>query len=292
MIFMHMSFKRIDIHAHANFAAYNEDRDAVVERALAAGTAMINVGTQVDTSQAAVTLAEKYDTGVYAIVGLHPVHTSAAHHDLAELGPDGTADQKGFTSHGESFDPAAYRVFMAHPKVVAIGECGLDYYHAEPALIAKQREAFLGQIALANEFKKPLMLHVRTSDTAATSAYRDAVEILKAHAQVKGNSHFFAGTTEEAKLFLDMGYTMSFTGVITFARQYAELVDYVPLDMMHGETDCPYVTPVPHRGQRNEPAHVAYVYEKIAQIKKVPVEQVERQLTANAERLFGIEFTR
>jgi len=128
-------------------------------------------------------------------------------------------------------------------------------------------------------------------NSATGTAYKDAVEILKAHAKVRGNSHFFAGTTEEAKLFLDLGYTMSFTGVVTFARQYAELIEYIPLDMMHGETDCPYVTPVPHRGERNEPAHVKFVYEKIAEIKKVPVEQVEKQLTANAEKLFGISLS-
>jgi TatD DNase family protein len=284
-----MSFQRIDIHAHTNFAAYGEDRDAVIRRALDTGTAIINVGTQVDTSRSAVALAEAYDTGVYAIVGLHPVHTSASYHDADELGPDGSTSQKGFTSHGEEFDPAAYREFLRHPKVVAIGECGLDYFHSEPALIARQREAFLGQIALANEAGKPLMLHVRNSNGG--SAYRDAVEMLRAHATVKGNSHFFAGTIEEAKLFLDLGYTMSFTGVITFARQYAELVEYVPLDMMHAETDCPYVTPVPHRGTRNEPAHVSYVYEKIAQVKKLSVADVESQLVKNAERMFGILLT-
>jgi TatD DNase family protein len=250
-------FRRIDIHAHVTFDAYDADRDAVVRRALDAGTAMINVGTEVATSRAAVELAEKYPEGVYAIVGLHP-------------------------THDEVFDPAPYRAWLSHPKVVGIGECGLDYFRSEGPSREKQKETFLAAIALANEFNKPLMLHIR-------DAYADALEILRKHAKVKGNVHFFAGTIEEAKGFLDLGFTISFTGVVTFAKQYIELVEYVPLDMMQAETDCPFVSPVPHRGERNEPAHVSYVYEKIARIKKLPVEEVERVLLDNARRMWKIE---
>lgn len=287
-----MQFRRIDVHAHANFAAYADDRGEVMRRALEGGTAVINVGTQADTSRSAVELARKYDRGAYAIIGLHPVHTSASFHDEEELGPNGTTAPAGFTSREESFDPAEYRSLLADPKVVGIGECGLDYYHHDPKEAEKQKAAFVAQIELANEFKKPLMLHVRPGkDAAGPNAYDDALEILRTHAQVKGNSHFFAGTIEQARKFLDLGCTMSFTGVITFAKQYVELVEYVPLDMMHAETDCPFVTPVPHRGGRNEPSYVAFVYEKIARIKKISVEEVERQLMENAKRMFGVDLS-
>ena len=260
-----MQFRRIDVHAHVNFDEYAADRAEVMSRALQSGTAMINVGTNAATSTSAVELARQYDGGVYAIIGQHPVDTDVV------------------------FDPAAYRTLLADPKVVGIGECGLDYFHCEPAQAAKQKDVFISQIELANEFKKPLMLHVRTgADAAGPNAYEDAIEILKTHAKVPGNSHFFAGTIEQARKFLDMGCTMSFTGVITFAKQYIELVEYVPLDMMHAETDCPFVSPVPHRGERNEPAHVSFVYEKIARIKNIPVEEVERQLMENAKRMFGL----
>ena len=273
-----MPFRRIDIHAHLNFAAYEADRDEVVARSLDSGTAFINVGTQRDTSKASVDVASKYDKGVYAIVGLHPVHTSASFHDKEELGEGG----QEFSSRGEEFNPVVYREFLKHPKVVGIGECGLDYYRSEPAAAEKQKRAFLSQIELANESGKPLMLHIR-------EAYRDALDILEAHSRVAGDVHFFAGTTSEARAFLDLGYTLSFTGVITFARQYEELVEYIPLDMIQAETDCPFVSPVPNRGKRNEPSFVSHTIEKIAQIKKLPLAVVEDALLANAKRIFGID---
>ncbi|MDE2038056.1 MAG: TatD family hydrolase [Patescibacteria group bacterium] len=272
-----MDIKRIDIHSHLNFSAFDADRDAVARRALDAGTAFITVGTQLDTSRKAIELAEAYPEGAYAIVGLHPIHTSASFHDAAELGEGGME----FSSRGERFDPAPYRELLKHPKAVGVGEVGLDHYRLEGDTRALQREAFEAQIDLANEAGKPLMLHIR-------EAYEDALAVLKDRARVKGNVHFFAGTTEQARRFLDLGFTLSFTGVITFARQYAELVEYVPLDMMHAETDCPFVAPVPHRGARNEPAFVSFVTEKIAALKKLPVADVEKALVANAHRLFGI----
>ena len=272
-----MPFRRIDIHAHLNFAAFDADREATAKRALRAGTAFINVGTQIDTSGKALELAEEYPEGAYAIVGLHPIHTSASFHDEKELGKGGG----GFTSRGETFDPVVYRELLKHPKVVGVGECGLDYHRLPADSIAKQKEAFIAQIALANESGKPLMLHIR-------EAYGDALYILAAHAKVKGDSHFFAGTIEEARRFLDLGFTLSFTGAITFAKQYAELVEYVPLDMIQAETDCPFVAPVPHRGERNEPAYVSEVVDKIARIKKLPLEEVEKALLENARRVWGV----
>ncbi len=274
----------IDVHAHVNFEAFAVDRDEVVKRALDNSTWMINVGTQVNTSKAAIELAEKYEKGVYAIVGLHPVHTDKSYHDKNELGEGG----QEFTSRGEQFDLTIYRKMLAHPKVLGIGECGLDYFRLkieDERLKEEQEKVFRKQIELAIEFGKPLMLHIR-------NAYKEAVSILKSFifqlSTAPGNVHFFAGTWEEAKLFLDLGFTLSFTGVVTFARSYDEVIRNVPLDRILSETDCPYVTPVPHRGKRNEPLFVQEVVKKIAEIKEIEIEAVKKQIVKNATKLFSI----
>lgn len=267
----------IDIHSHVNFAAYDVDRDEVVNRALESNTWHINVGTQKDTSLSAVQLAHKYDKGVYAIVGLHPVHTTKSYHDIKEL--DETL--KGFVTRGEEFNHDEYKKLLEDPKVVALGECGLDYFRLEVETKEKQIKAFEEQIALANEIGKPLMLHIR-------NAYKDALTILKQSAKVKGNVHFFAGSWEEAKGFLDLGFTLSFTGVITFARDYDEVVKNTPLDMIMSETDAPYVTPMPYRGKRNEPVYVKEIVKKIAEIKGEDLEKVKKQIVHNAIRVFNL----
>lgn len=289
--------KYIDIHSHVNFSAFDADREEVIKRALENDTWVINVGTQIDTSRSAVELAGKYDEGVYAIVGLHPIHTSASYHDEKELGEGG----KEFTSRGETIDKDAYRELLKNPKVVGIGECGLDYYRLDYDSLERQKEMFIAQIELANEFGKPLMLHIRNGSTGASTelsrmsspqvtlnAYQDSLEILKKYAKVKGDVHFFAGTVEDAKAFLDFGFTLSFTGVITFTHDYDEVIKNTPLDMIMSETDAPYVTPVPHRGKRNEPVHVREVAKRIAEVKGVPEEEVKRAIFNNAKRVFGI----
>src|SRR3989344_4690627 len=159
--------KYIDIHSHVNFKAFDDDRNEVIKRALDNDTWVINVGTQVDTSRKAVEMAHQYEEGVYAIIGLHPIHTGASFHDVQELGPafakatDGQGKEEGFTSRGEVFSKEIYEKLLADPKTVAIGECGLDYYRLDEDSIAKQKEAFIAQIELANEYDKPLMLHIR-----------------------------------------------------------------------------------------------------------------------------------
>jgi TatD DNase family protein len=219
---------------------------------------------------------------VYAIAGLHPVHTSRSYHDPKEF----TDMEKGFTSRGEVFDVALYTKLAADPKVVAIGECGLDYVRLEEGTKELQKKALIEQIELANEIGKPLMLHVRSGES--DNAYQDAYDILRSHAKVLGNVHFFAGTYEEAKMFWDIGYTTSFTGVITFARDYDEIIKNAPLSMLHAETDAPYVTPVPHRGKRNEPLFVIEVVKKIAEIRGEDEDGVRLALRENARRMFGI----
>jgi len=276
-----------DIHTHVNFTAFDADRDATIKRALDAGVYMINVGTQKDTSAKAVEMANKYEQGVYAAVAIHPVHTGKSYHDEKELGEGG----KAFTSRGEVFDAEYYRKLASDKKVVAIGECGLDYYHMEHGAwnmeqTEKQKEIFRKHIELAIEVNKPLMLHVRSG--GGRSAYLDALAILKEYPKAKGDFHFFAGSLEEARAILDAGFYLSFTGVITFARDYDEVIKKAPLERIMAETDAPYVAPAPFRGKRNEPIHVREVVKAIAGIRGEPVGQVREQLFKNAQKLFGI----
>jgi TatD DNase family protein len=269
-------FRYFDAHTHVNFVAFKDDTDAAMNRARDADVGMNIVGTQFDTSRAAVTLAEQYDNA-WATIGLHPIHTGKSYHDEKELGEGG----KAFTSRGELFDSAAYEKLAASPKVIAIGECGLDYFRLEEHTKKVQEGAFVQQIELANKLGKPLMLHIR-------NAYDDALEILKAHAKVKGDTHFFAGNWDVAKKFLDFGFTLSFTGVLTFTHDYDEVVKNAPLDMLLSETDAPYVSPIPYRGKRNEPAYVTEVVKAIARIRNDDEEKVTEALRANARRVFGV----
>ena len=189
---------------------------------------------------------------------------------------------------------------MKDPKVLGIGECGLDYYRCDPESIEKQKKALIAQIELANEFGKPIMLHIRNNSKSIPSsplqgegrgevnAYFDALEILKEHCKVKGDVHFFAGNWAEAKAFLDFGFTLSFTGVITFTHDYDEVIKNTPLDMIMTETDSPYVTPTPHRGKRNEPVYVKEVVKRIAKIKNLPEQEVATAIVANTKRVFAI----
>lgn len=278
--------KYIDVHSHLQFVAYDDDREEAYRRAREEGVALITVGTQKDTSIQAVTFAREHE-GVYATVGLHPIHTSKSFHDTQELGPSfakasaGKGTEEGFTSRGERFDSAVYREMAKDPKVVAIGECGLDYYRLTEETKALQVEALEAQIALSREVGKPLMLHIR-------NAYEDALDVLKAYPDARGNVHFFAGNWDMASRFLERGFTLSFTGVITFTHDYDEVVRNIPLSMILTETDAPYITPVPHRGKRNEPLHVREVVKKIAEIRGIAQEEVREATVANAMRVFGL----
>jgi TatD DNase family protein len=270
-----------DIHSHLNFAAYDADRAEAVQRMNEANVGTITVGTQFETSKSAIELAEQHEN-IYATVGLHPIHTGPSHHDESELGGNG----KAFTSKGEIPDMSSYKELATHSKVVAIGEVGLDYFHHDENTAELQVTTFNSMIDLANEVKKPLMLHLRNG--SGRSAYVDAFEILKNRSKVTGNLHFFAGSIDEAKPFLDLGYTFSFTGVVTFARQYAEIIKYLPLDRIMSETDAPYVSPIPYRGKRNEPAYVVEVVKKLAEIKGIEVEEMAEVIRENVKRTFGI----
>ncbi|MFA6177832.1 MAG: TatD family hydrolase [Candidatus Paceibacterota bacterium] len=278
-----MTPKYIDIHSHVNFKVFKEDGEAVIRRALDNDTWMINVGSQFSTSKRAIEIAHKYLEGVYAIVGLHPIHLEESYHDDEEVGGE------GFMTRVEEFNKDAYRELLKDPKVVAIGECGLDYFHCSSEAIEKQKETFREHVSLSKETGKPLMLHVRNNPKdSSLNAYQDVLEILKEFTGVRGNVHFFAGTLEDAKAFIDVGFTLSFTGVITFTHDYDEVIRNTPLDMIMSETDSPYVAPVPYRGKRNEPVYVKEIVKKIAEIKNLTEPEVREAIFANAKNLFGI----
>lgn len=276
-----MPIKLFDVHAHVQFHAFKDDVDVVIGRARASGVGMINVGTQKDTSAAAVNLTERYPDGVYATVGLHPIHTERSFHDEKEL--DSASDTKSFVSRAEEFDYAYYKDRAIHPKVVGIGECGLDYYRLGEETKQKQREAFEKQIALSLEIKKPLMIHCRR-------AFEDLIDVLQKTARDTKPSvvHFFSGTKGDAQKLLDLGFSFSFGGVVTFARDYDEIVRYTPLDRILLETDAPYVAPVPYRGKRNEPAYVVETAKKIAELKTTSFDEVAERTVVNAKRIFNV----
>ncbi len=273
-----------DAHTHVHFAAYATDYRDVIKRALAANVGMINVGTQKDTSARGIEVAHEFENDpVYATVGLHPIHTEASYHDAKELGD--SEEAKGFTSRGEAFDFNLYKTLASDPKVVGIGECGLDYYRLSEETKKKQAEVFIGQIEVAQAVGKPLMIHCR-------NAFDDLIVILKEHrAKLKDSAgviHFYTGTPDQTKELLDLGFGFTFGGVVTFARDYDASIAIIPPDRILSETDAPYVTPVPYRGKRNEPAYVIEVVRKLASLKGLSPEEMEGQIWANAKRIFGI----
>jgi TatD DNase family protein len=283
-----METKYIDTHAHLNLSAFNDDVATVAKECADRGVAVINVGTKESTSKRAVELAESHGH-MYAIIGLHPIQTAPGHHDEEETGEGA----KPFTSKGEVFDKTFYDELVKSKKVVGVGECGFDYYHTTPDSYAVQEENFIAQIQFANEHNLPLMIHTRgpkpgEESPTGRSVYADVYEVLAQYAKVPFNVHFYAGTIAEAEKFFELRGTVSFTGVITFANVYEEVVKAVPLNLMHGETDCPYVAPVPHRGKRAEPWMVEEVYKKIAAIRGEDEEMVRIQLIETAKSFYKI----
>jgi TatD DNase family protein len=275
----------IDTHCHLNFKAFKDDLEATITAAQAAGvTNIINVGSQWDTSERAVKLAEK-GANLYAAVALHPIH-------LYEQEVD--EEESHFKTKAEVFEPARYRALaVSSSKVVAIGECGLDYYHfpsgvSKEEVQTKQAELFKQHIQLAVELDLPLIIHCR-------EAYEDLLKILNdsrpTNKNLRGVIHCFLGGREQAQQFLALGFYLSFTGIITFKNANLELLSVVreaPLDRIMVETDAPYLAPQAYRGQRNEPAYVMEVAKKIAELKGLSLAEVDSLTSANAKRLFGL----
>lgn len=277
-----MDLQLIDIHAHVNFNAFREDGDDVVRRTLAEKIGMVMVGSQIDTSRRAVEYAERYPEGVWAAVGLHPIHLVSFEVDASEMGGGGVP---GFQTRPEAFDAGTYRALALHPKTIAIGECGLDYFRTGQTEEEKkaQHDTLRLQIRLAREVKKPLIIHCR-------NAYDDLYAILKEEeaGEVGGTIHFFAGTWADAQKFLSLGFHLSFTGVITFAKNYDEVVQKAPIDRLMVETDAPYVAPVPYRGKRNEPRYVREIAARVAELRGMSFEEVAQATTENARKLFRL----
>lgn len=251
----------VDTHAHLDDPRFEGDLDDVISRALHAQVqAIITVGADLDSSRAAIALAEQYPQ-VYAVVGIHP-------HEAARVVDD---DLKELSRLGE------------HPKVVAIGETGLDFYrNLSPR--NSQQDVFVAQLRLALDKGKPVVIHDR-------DAHAETLAILKELAQHwRGVLHCFSGGYEMAIEALELGFDLSFAGPVTFqnARKLHALLPRLPLERLLVETDCPWLAPHPHRGKRNEPAYVRLVAAKIAQLHDVPLEHVAAITTANAEQLFGL----
>lgn len=269
----------IDTHAHVNFSAYKSDADEVIRRSLDSDTWIINVGSQYSTSKKAVELAEKYEKGVYAAVGLHPIHME------------------------DGFDYEKYKQLAQSPGVVAIGEIGLDYKEEYVIFKEKQKDIFLQQLELAREMNLPIIFHCRKAhaDLIKTINSNNSTSMKKL---LKGVVHCFSGSWKEARQYLEMGFYLGFNGII-FKLNLNETIKKTPLDNILIETDCPYLTPpqvqgrvaetlsnlpprVASRRSLNEPIYVKYVAEKIAEIKNITLKEVAQVTTENAKKLFKI----
>lgn len=282
-----MKWKLIDSHAHVNFRPFKDDWHQVIERAHEATIGVVNVGSQLSTSRRSVEVAKQFsEGGVWAAVGLHPIHLAEDHveEDIID------EEKISFTTRQERFDHVAYLELAKQPEVVAIGECGLDYYRLpedaakKEEYIALQKDTLKQQIGLALQVNKPNIFHCR-------EAYDDFLQIVEKYTgQVKGVVHCYTGNADTVERLVQAGLYVGFTGIITFPKtEYlAEAVKRVPLDRLLVETDCPYLAPVPYRGKRNQPAYVEFVAQKVAEIKGVSFEQVCAQTAENTRQLFGL----
>lgn len=250
----------IDTHCHLNDKEFAPDFPAVLDRAAEAGVRyLLNVGFDIPSSQKAVEMAQKYPQ-LRAAVGIHP-HDADTATDVAL---------------------AELQKLAKHPGVIAWGEIGLDYYY-DNSPRDKQRQVFREQLRLARAADLPVSIHSR-------EATKDTLNILREEQPVRGIMHCFSGSRETAQICLDLGLYIAFGGAITFknAHRLRQVVAWVPLERLLLETDCPYLTPVPYRGRRNEPAYIRFVAEKVAEIKQCPVEKVAEVTTNNACRVLGL----
>ncbi len=252
----------IDAHAHLDDERFEQDRQEIID-ALDENEIdfVINAGADLESSLFSKRLAEENEK-IYFTAGIHP-------HDAK-------------TAHKEMF--AEIEQLLGHPKCVAVGEMGLDYhYNHSPQHV--QREVFLTQLHMAKQAEKPIVVHMR-------EATKDTIELLSAFAPFAhlGVIHSFSGSVESAKIFLDMGLYLSISGPVTYdnAGRFREVVRALPLDKLLIETDCPYLTPVPLRGRRNEPKNVRYVAQKIAELKSISLEEVAKTTSDNARMVFGL----
>lgn len=260
-----MSFKYFDSHSHLNLSDFESDKEEVIKKMTLEKVGTLTVGTNLETSKEAVRLA-KENENLYACIGLHPNESGK-----------------------EDYNKEDYEKLLGE-KTICVGECGLDYFRGEER--GPQEIDFRKQIDFALENDLPLMLHIRPKK-GGMDAYEDTLEILEeykknAGEKLRGQAHFFAGDTEIAKSFLDLGFYISFTGVVTFTKDYDEVVKFIPVDRILTETDSPFVAPVPHRGHRCEPQYVIEVYKKLAEIKGISLGEFEKQVKDNLKSLYKI----
>ena len=290
----------IDSHAHLNFSAFKDDSDEVIKRTLENNVWMVNVGSQYSTSRRAVEIAQKYEQGVYAAIGLHPIHLEERKIDHSEVDA-----QAIFKTRSEEFEYEKYKELAKNPKVVAIGEVGLDYWYKPKTkkkfeeFKEKQREALVKQLDLASDLDLPVIFHCRL-------AHNDLVDVLNyklktTNYKPKGVVHCFTGDFEQAKKYLDLGLYLGFNGLIfkkvAGAPDWQKIIKEIPIERILVETDCPYLTPPISVNQlnqqksavaRNEPLYVKYIVQKIAEIKNVSFEEIADITTQNAKKLYKI----
>lgn len=253
--------KYFDIHSHLNFKDFDRDREIVIGQMQENDVWTMCVGTDWGSSRSAIELAEKHEN-IFVSIGIHPV------------------DDPKVIWEEEKFEE-----LINHPKVVAVGECGLDFFHTDKAQdFERQKKLFSAQVEFALKHNKPLMIHSR-------DAYDELIEILsvykKDNPKLRGDIHFFSGNLVQAKQFVALGFTLSFDGPITFVRDYDEVIKNIPLEFIMAETDAPFAAPVPYRGKRNEPSYVSEVVKKIAEIRGEDLEVVNKALVTNALNMIG-----
>ncbi len=274
-----------DAHCHIQFPAYDADRDLVIKRALDRGVKMIAVGTQKSTSLDAINLSKEYPSFIFATVGFHPNHLSENwHHDKKEQQ----------NNKREIFNYKEFEELAKNKEVVAIGECGLDYYRLseDKASADKekimQRDVFLQQIEIAKKVSKPLMIHSRPTNKS-DDAYLDSLQILqKSKFDLPVIFHFYVGGIEITRKLIEFGASFTFGGVTTFSNDYDEVIKNIPIEKILIETDAPYVAPAPYRGKKNEPVFVVETYKKIAELKGISYDEVVERVGKNVKRIFNI----
>lgn len=250
-----------DTHAHLDDGRFSEDREAVIKAIFDSGVSfVVNVGADMEGSRESVQLASQYE-GIYAAVGIHPY------------------DAQNMTEN----DIVALRELAKSPKVVAIGEIGLDYHYDE-ADKEKQKEWFLRQIKLAEELNLPYIVHDR-------DAHADTLDIIRKSGYFRGVMHCYSGSSEMARELLDLGFYISFAGPVTFknGKKAKEAAVSVPNDKLLIETDSPYLSPEPHRGERNDSSKVRFVAKTIAELKGITEDELAGITLENGKRFFGIE---